>query len=77
MDKAFRELAGSWSGDFGGSLVRVYGLQPDLLAVTYVWDPGKASLQVATKGAPEAIADLCQLDSQARNALRSETDRMA
>ena len=32
---------------------------------------------MATKGAPEAIADLCHLDSTARDALRNESDRMA
>ena len=77
MDRAFRELAGRWNGDFGGSFVRVYGLQPDLLAVTYVWNTGDGPYRVAAKGAPEAIADLCHLESAARDALRRETDRMA
>ena len=66
-----------WSIDVGGSFVRLYGLQPDLLAVTYVWDAGDSRFRVATKGAPEAIADLCHLDSAARDALRNESDRMA
>jgi P-type Ca2+ transporter type 2C len=77
MDRAFRDLAAKWGSDFRGSLVRLYGLRPDLLAVTYVWDTGEGTLRVATKGAPEAVADLCHLDSAARDALRNQLDRMA
>ena len=62
----------------GLALARVYGLQPDLLAVTQVWQTSEAgSYRVAAKGAPEAIAGLCGLDDAARQALAAEADRLA
>ncbi len=62
----------------GLALVRVYGLRPDLLAVTQVWRSQAASvLQVAAKGAPEAIAQLCRLDDMARQNLLQAADRLA
>ena len=58
--------------------MRVYGLRPDLLAVTQVWRPdARGSLRVAAKGAPEAIAELCRLDPAARTALIEDANRMA
>ena len=49
-------------------LVHAYGLRPDLLAVTHVWqtDGDGAEYLVATKGAPEAIAGLCRLSAADR-----------
>ena len=46
-------------------LVHAYGLRPDLLAVTHVWQPDgdRQEFVVAAKGAPEAIAGLCRLSS--------------
>ena len=43
-------------------LVHAYGLRPDLLAMTHVWQPDgdRQDFIVAAKGAPEAIADLCR-----------------
>jgi Ca2+-transporting ATPase len=59
-------------------LARVYGLQPDLLAVTQVWQSSEgASYRVAAKGAPEAIAELCGLDDTGRRSLTAEADRLA
>jgi len=55
-----------------------YGLRPDLLAVTHVYDQGDFSgLIVAAKGAPEAIAGLCQLPERNRAELRRAVDEMA
>jgi P-type Ca2+ transporter type 2C len=84
MDKAFhdlgrRQLAGTahlhgpeWT------LVRAYGLRPDLLAVSQVWQAaGGQELVVAAKGAPEAIADLCRLGAADRAALMRSVDAMA
>ncbi|WP_442583854.1 cation-translocating P-type ATPase [Mesorhizobium sp. ASY16-5R] len=84
MEKAFHQMArdrivgaatlsrGDWR------LLRNYGLRPDLLAVTQVWQPeGNDRLIVAAKGAPEAIAGLCRLDPQQREAIRGSVDRMA
>jgi P-type Ca2+ transporter type 2C len=46
----------------GWTLAREYPLTPELLAVTRVWvSPDGKRRVVATKGAPEAIAQLCRL----------------
>jgi len=48
----------------GRRLRREYPLSTGLLALTRVWEPpGRPSLVVAAKGAPEAIAELCNLDA--------------
>ena len=55
-----------------------YELRPDLLAVTNVWRDGDdRALTVATKGAPEAIADLCGFSEPERAVLRRNVDEMA
>ena len=79
MDRAIHDLAGRSVGSAAGlTLARVYGLQPDLLAVTQVWQtPETGSYRVAAKGAPEAIAGLCGLDDAARQTLAAEADRLA
>jgi len=41
--------------------VREYALRPGLLAVTHVWRGADGQTVVATKGAPEAMIDLCHL----------------
>jgi len=41
-----------------------YGLRPDLLAMSNIWDDGQA-LTICAKGAPEAIARLCRLSADA------------
>ena len=49
------------------TIVREYDLSDGLLAVTHVWKPQDGGpLQVAVKGAPEAVADLCRLDGADR-----------
>ncbi|MFT4627522.1 MAG: Ca2+-transporting ATPase [Myxococcota bacterium] len=49
----------------GWSLRREYPLSPELLAMTRAWEQGDGALvrQVAAKGSPEAIFDLCHLDA--------------
>lgn len=43
-------------------LTQTYGLSPQLLAMTHVWQPqGGAPCLLACKGAPEAIMGLCRL----------------
>ena len=72
MEKAFHALAkrtcapGEALPGAGRKLVRTYALAPDLLAMSQVWATDGAGWQVAAKGAPEAIADLCRLDAAAR-----------
>ncbi len=71
MEQAFHRLArdhlvntehlhGDWD------LAREYELSPELMAMSHLWQaPGKPHQTVASKGAPEAIADLCHLDADA------------
>jgi Ca2+-transporting ATPase len=62
----------------GWHLVRGYGLRPDLLAMTQVWQrPDTTYLEVASKGAPEAIARLCRLTEPEMEVLRETVDAMA
>ncbi len=85
MEKAFhtfaRERLSSPESPPGAGwrLVRTYGLHPDLLAMTQVWQPNvdKAEFVVAAKGAPEAIAGLCRLDAAETAAMKQVIDGMA
>ncbi len=83
MEKAFHALAqadlrgGETLPGMGRQLVRSYALTPDLLAMSQVWQAPGAGWQVAAKGAPEAMADLCRLDATARAALTVQVDQMA
>jgi Ca2+-transporting ATPase len=62
----------------GLSLLWEWGLAPDLLAVTQVWDdPASDHLIVASKGAPEAIAGLCGLTAPERHRLEAAVRDMA
>ena len=49
------------------TIVHEYDLSADLLAVTHVWkSQDEGPLQVAVKGAPEAVAGLCRMNAEAR-----------
>jgi P-type Ca2+ transporter type 2C len=85
MEKAFHELglksepeAEQRDGD-GLAFVHAYGLRPDLLAVTQVWRPANrgSKLVVASKGAPEAIAELCRFDGARLDTLNRSVSEMA
>ena len=57
---------------------RAYELSPEILAMTHVYsvqEPGQHLL--ATKGAPEAVVDLCHLDSSAAAAVAEAMEAMA
>ena len=79
MEKAFHALGRQV---FAGtarerrSLVRTYGLRPELLAVTQVWQDDNG-LIVGAKGAPEAIAGLCRASPDALAAVKASVDAMA
>jgi Ca2+-transporting ATPase len=81
MEKAFHALAGRvLQGALTGSgptLHRSYALRPDLLAMSQVWRQANDEYLVATKGAPEAIAALCHLDSAAHSAMNLAVEQMA
>lgn len=74
MEKAFhelgnRDLANTEHLHADWKLERGYPLSPGLLAMSHVWkSPTGKDYVLATKGAPEAIADLCHLnDEQTRH----------
>jgi Ca2+-transporting ATPase len=82
MEKAFhafgKEHLPARRPDAGRTLKWEYGLRPDLLAVANVWEEaGRHSFVVAAKGAPEAIAELCDLAAEDRGRLRDAVDKMA
>lgn len=80
MDRAFTELANTYLLDTehvhrDWVLVREYPLSEKLLALSHVWrSPDLGDYVIAAKGAPEAIADLCHLDPDARAALTEEVE---
>ena len=57
--------------------LRQYGLSPQLLAMTRIWRDPAGRCHAASKGAPEAIALLCGLEAEAREALMAEVGAMA
>lgn len=86
MELAFHELGDAHGGkdirarqQDGWRLRHHYPLDPALLAMSHVWEnDGAADEQViATKGAPEAIADLCALPAAAHAAMKQAVDAMA
>jgi Ca2+-transporting ATPase len=75
MDRAIVAAAGGAPGD--GTLVRSYGLSPELLAVTQVWRRADGTSVAAAKGAPEAIVALCGLEAAPAQQVRSMVEAMA
>jgi Ca2+-transporting ATPase len=73
MEKAFHALHGL---DKGQKLIRSYPLTDGLLAMTQVWQAGEVRV-AAAKGAPEAIAGLCRMDTGARAAMMAQVNQMA
>jgi Ca2+-transporting ATPase len=83
MEKAIRDFAkrhlagtshvhGDWIPE------QQYALSPDILAMTHVFAQGNPPRQLlATKGAPEAVADLCHFTAAQLDALRTEVETMA
>jgi Ca2+-transporting ATPase len=83
MEKAFHRLGQHFLKDTehlhrDWALMQTYGLTPELRAMSHVW---RATVDdahvVAAKGAPEAIMDLCHLDSTAQQQLAAAVDAMA
>ncbi len=58
------------------TLVREYELSPQLPAMTHAWDDGDA-YRVAIKGAPEAVAALCDLSQAAREKISGDAGHLA
>jgi P-type Ca2+ transporter type 2C len=75
---AHRHLDGSDHVHGAWSPEQHYPLTRDILAMTHVFahqSPDRHLL--ATKGAPEAVADLCHFDRAGRDALRAQVEAMA
>ncbi|MBI5918636.1 MAG: cation-translocating P-type ATPase [Nitrosomonadales bacterium] len=65
-------LHGDWK------LAHEYSLSPDLLALSHVWKAhDRAEFVVATKGAPEAVADLCHFDAAQQANLAEQVNALA
>ena len=83
MEKAFhalqKERLPQLDHGAGWTLVKQYGLRPDLLAMTQAWKgPGPGSeMVIAAKGAPEAVAELCHLAEAERGKLAAVVDLVA
>lgn len=59
-------------------LEREYPLSDELLAMSHVWrSPDGSQFVVASKGAPEAIADLCHLGADEGRTLQARVEAMA
>jgi P-type Ca2+ transporter type 2C len=83
MEKAFHQclaeqVPGSRIPDRAWALVHEYPLTSDMMAMTHVWKvPDRASLVIATKGAPESIARLCKFDAARTDAMLRQVQRLA
>jgi Ca2+-transporting ATPase len=85
MENAFHEFARNRLEAADGlpgpdwKLAHSYGLRPDLLAMTQLWqkDERIAAFVVAAKGAPEAIGRLCSLGQTDLAAMRQAVEAMA
>lgn len=85
MEVAFHDLAGTDGADGllgdaseGWSLSRHYPLDPTLLAMSHAWSSGNGEGHViASKGAPEAIAELCAMSAEEKARLHAQADAMA
>ncbi|WP_373476069.1 cation-translocating P-type ATPase [Sphingorhabdus sp.] len=70
------QTAAGISPNQGLTLARSYALRPEMLAMSNIWQ-GRHGLTMAAKGAPEAIAELCQLAADARDAMMAAVEAMA
>jgi P-type Ca2+ transporter type 2C len=83
MEKAFKQLgydalANTEHLHDDWQLLKEYPLSPDLLAMTHVWRSADGShYDIAAKGAPEAIADLCHFTHLQQQLLATQISDMA
>jgi len=71
-------LSGGQAVEKEWSIIREYPLAPELLVVTHGWqlNPEDTTL-TASKGAPEAIAELCRLPTERRARIEERTRHLA
>jgi P-type Ca2+ transporter type 2C len=83
MEKALKLLA---QGEFANTehvhdnwqIMQEYPLSPHLLAMSNAWaSPDGENYIIASKGAPEAIMDLCHLEPSEKNELSKEVQTLA
>ncbi len=83
MEKAFKQLGDRYLAHTehlhsDWKLLREYPLSPHLLAMSHVWESADRKLyEVAAKGAPEAIADLCHFTPQQQQMMAAQVSAMA
>lgn len=83
MEKALNELGEKFLARTehlhrNWELIREYPLSPHLLALSHVWkSPDGSIFEIAAKGAPEAIADLCHLSAPQQNEMAGHVAAMA
>lgn len=83
MEKSIKDfgygyLTGSEHIHNNWTLIREYPLSQNLLAISHVWEsPEGDEYIIATKGSPEAIADLCHFDLVQLASLKKNIDLLA
>ncbi|MDO9103147.1 MAG: HAD-IC family P-type ATPase [Candidatus Nitrotoga sp.] len=83
MEKAFHQLGERFLADtehlhHDWRLVQTYALSPALRAMSHVWAAsGDGAQTLATKGAPEAVVDLCHLNDAQKARIASVVDELA
>lgn len=83
MEKAFKQLGDRYLADTehihnDWQLLQEYPLSPQLLAMSHVWRSADGEqYEIASKGAPEAIADLCHLTPAQQQRLAKQVSDMA
>ena len=83
MEKAFKELGNHYLSDTehihnDWKLMREYPLSENLLAMSHVWkSPDGKDYVISSKGAPEAIIDLCHLEESKKKQILSDVDKLA
>lgn len=83
MEKAFKQLGDRYLAHTehlhnDWKLLREYPLSPNLLAMSHVWQSADGKqYEIASKGAPEAIADLCHFTPEQQKILTAQVSKMA
>ncbi|QHG16425.1 cation-translocating P-type ATPase [Nostoc sp. ATCC 53789] len=83
MEKAFKELGDRYLAHTehlhdDWILLREYPLSPHLLAMSHVWQSADGKqYEIAAKGAPEAIADLCHFTPEQQRIMAAQISEMA
>ena len=82
MERALHEAGETWLMETehlhpDWTLAKEFPLAPELLAVTHAWNCGDDRIMVATKGAPEAVVDLCHLAADRRAQVEARVLKLA